>query len=178
MVNLPEFETDRLNARHVGSGDAAEFHAVEADQEVKRHLKGATALNVTETLAKLHSYRDRLKAGTLNFQCFAIRLKNSGVYIGRCGVHPFGIGWDINIVLDHAYHRNGYSFEIGRGLLRVAFESLRCEELFGKVDPANIESIGLCRKLGMKPRPELEPDCCHFGEQLYSIKRMSDEISP
>jgi RimJ/RimL family protein N-acetyltransferase len=124
---------------------------------VKQFLRGPSKLSIEDYRAGIgKNDRDGL----------TVTLKDTGVFIGRCGFtqNLFVDGWEIDIVLARPYQRNGYGTEIGSALIPIGFESLKCNIIFGVPDAANAASIRLCGKLGMKFVRSL-----HRGQRLQHV---------
>jgi RimJ/RimL family protein N-acetyltransferase len=50
----------------------------------------------------------------------------------------------------------GYAYEAARALIGFAFFALGVERIFAETSARNTAALGLARKLGMRPAPELE----------------------
>jgi RimJ/RimL family protein N-acetyltransferase len=117
VKSFNSFQTPNLNIWQIESKDAEDYHRVETDPEVKRYLNGPSSRTLTEARADIENYRKQLDADSaaLNRQVLAILTKESGAYVGRCGVTSLNCGWDINVVLATAYHGRGYGLEVAEG---------------------------------------------------------------
>lgn len=56
------------------------------------------------------------------------------------------IGW----VFDPVHHGHGYATEAARALLALAFDDLGLHRVTAQLDPRNVRSAALCRRLGMR----------------------------
>jgi [ribosomal protein S5]-alanine N-acetyltransferase len=145
IPTLPDIQTERLFLRRLKPEDAAAYHALETDPEVKKFLGGPSTRDVDY-------YRQRIEENAPGLATtLAVTLKMTGQFLGRCGfTNNRTPEWEINIVLASQYQGQGYGKEIGLALISRVFEALECDEILGVADPANTRSHALCEKLGMK----------------------------
>jgi ribosomal-protein-alanine N-acetyltransferase len=155
-----------LLLRCVSVEDAADYHALETDPEVKRFLPcGPSKLSVEE-------YKARISAGGLGLETpLAVIVQSTGAFAGRCGFtkNPTVEGWEIHILLAPSYWKQGYGTEIGSALLQDGFNVLGCSTIFGIVDLDNNASRRLCKKLGMTFKHSTKYS--GRSQDVYSINR-------
>lgn len=87
------------------------------------------------------------------FSLYAVILKESGKFIGDCGLETdtienkliTGIGFDFN----RAYWGKGYATEAARAVLRYGFASFDFSSIYGWIDPENTASRRVAERIGM-----------------------------
>jgi len=145
----PELVTPRLVLRPPRAEDFESWAAFAADPETTRHLGGAQPRSVCWRAFCLMAGAWAL----YGFGMFSVLERDTGRWIGRVGPwRPEGwpgneIGWGL--------HRDAW----GRGLateatiasIDWAFEALGWQDLIHCIDPANVRSIALARRLGSRP---------------------------
>lgn len=80
--------------------------------------------------------------------------KDSGKFIGRCGLLPWTIEnqFDIEVAYTIAedYWGQGLATEAAQGILDYGFETLQLSRLICLIDPDNVASQKVAQKIGMK----------------------------
>jgi len=84
--------------------------------------------------------------------CAAI-LRSTGQMIGRCGLIPTptkaGIEGELAIMFKKECWGLGLATEVGRAIVRYAFDKMQLARIFAKVNRDNVASIRVSQKLGM-----------------------------
>src|SRR5687768_11867173 len=119
-------ETDRLVLRRLQPGDLDDLFALYSDPEVRRYFPEGT-LTYEQTKDEL----DWFVAGDPNHPelgLWATILKETGEFIGRCGLLPWTIDGrpevEVAYMISRARWGNGYATEAARGVLGYALEAL------------------------------------------------------
>jgi RimJ/RimL family protein N-acetyltransferase len=146
-----ELETPRLLLRPTLPQDFAPFAAFQADAESMRYLGSAPQ---PRSLA-WRSFLTMAGAWAMQgFAMFSVIEKTSGQWVGRVGPwQPEGwpgteVGW--GIARDRC--RLGYATEAATAAIDWAFENLGWTDVIHVIDPANVASQGVARKLGSRNR--------------------------
>jgi RimJ/RimL family protein N-acetyltransferase len=155
-----QIETPRLLLRIPRAEDLDAFAAMMADEEVARYI-GGTAPRSTAWRALMgligawHAY---------GFAMFSVIEKATGRWVGRLGPwRPEGwpgpeVGWAI---VRDCWGR-GYATEGAAAAIDWAFDHLGWTEVIHCIDPANVASQCVARKLGSRNRgPGRLPDPFH-----------------
>ena len=91
--------------------------------------------------------------GTYGYGLWATILKETGDFIGRCGLLPWEIGGrtevEVAYLLGKNYWRRGLATEAAAAIVDYAFETLPVDRLICMVDPENAASRGVAIKVGM-----------------------------
>jgi RimJ/RimL family protein N-acetyltransferase len=164
-------ETQRLLLRHYEPGDLEDLYAMYREPEMRRYFPDGT-LNLEETQEELewyfHGHPRHPEIGL-----WATIHKETGQFIGRCGLLPWTIdGQDeieIAYMIAKPYWGQGLGTEAAAGIRDYAFEQLGLTRMVCLIDEDNQGSIRVAEKTGMAfektDRDELGPF------QLYAIER-------
>jgi RimJ/RimL family protein N-acetyltransferase len=101
---------------------------------------------------------------------YVVELKDSGVPIGMCGLIKRETldGVDIGYAYLQRYCGNGYAYEAGMAVLRLA-PALGLKRVLAITSPNNIASNGLLRKMGMRFERFIHLVPEDAGSNLYSL---------
>ena len=153
-------ETERMIFRRLVPDDLAALAALYRDPEIRRYFPEGT-LTRAETEEELDWFRnghpDHPELGL-----WAAILKQTGAFIGRCGLLPWTIeGVDeveIAYLIAKPYQRQGLGAEAAQALVRHGFETLGLKRLLALIDPAHAASIKTAMKAGLRFEKEIEMD--------------------
>ena len=170
-------ETNRLTLRRLVPDDLDALYALYSDPEMRRYfpVEGASpdrTLSREETKEELdwflNGHPEHPELGL-----WATILKETGEFIGRCGLLPWTIdGQDeveVAYMIDKRYWRRGLGVEAARGIRDYAFGQLGLTRLICMIDPANPASIGVATAIGMTLERQAEDE--HGPYLIYSMSR-------
>jgi RimJ/RimL family protein N-acetyltransferase len=150
MIIGPTLETDRLILRPPVAQDLDGFAELVADEEAARFIGGVQS--------RAMAWRNLcVMAGswaTQGFAMFSVIEKGSGLWVGRIGPwRPEGwpgteVGWGL---LRSAWGR-GYAVEAAAVAIDWAFDTLGWTEVIHCIDPENLNSAGVAKRLGSTNR--------------------------
>lgn len=150
-------ETNRLRLRRLVPDDLDALYALYRDPEMRLYFpqEGVSAdrtLTYEETKEELEWFLNgHPKRPELGL--WATILKETGAFIGRCGLLPWTIdGQDeveVAYMIDKACWGRGYGSEAARGVRDYAFGTLGLARLICCIDPENDASISVARHIGM-----------------------------
>jgi len=147
------FETDRLLLRPFRLEDAREFHAFTGDWEAMRFMN-CGVLSYEDTREGIKENIETRLPEMLPLGFRTVVLKASGRVIGDCGLHRLrhvdGDPVEITYHLAREHWGQGYATEAARCLVRHGFVDLGLDEIAAAVNPANIRSIRVAEKLGLR----------------------------
>lgn len=131
--------------------DLDPLFALYGDPEVRRYFPEGT-LSYEETKEELewflNGHPDQPQLGL-----WATIHKESGHFIGRCGLLPWTIDQrpevEVAYLLDKAYWGQGLGTEAAQAILAYGFEQLGLSRLICLIDPANLASLKVAQKIGM-----------------------------
>lgn len=143
-----QIKTERLLSRPIRQADADALHLVFSDPCVMRYVPGGP-LDRAGTAARVRSLIDHQLAH--GFSKWAVVLGDGGEVIGDCGIQYLEDGPQIELGfhLRHSHWGHGYATEAARAWLTRA-QTTRPEPLVAIVDPSNIASVRVLRKLRMR----------------------------
>jgi ribosomal-protein-alanine N-acetyltransferase len=181
-------ETERLVLRRLTLADLDELAAVYADPEVRRYFPEGT-LTYDETREELEWFID-VHYPRYGFGLWATVLKETGAFIGRCGLLPWTrseaasgrialapsdaeppekgkLEVEVAYLLARPYWGRGLATEAARGIVDHAFGDLGRSRLICLFEPDNLASANVARKIGMTYETDVELE----GEvlPLYSM---------
>jgi RimJ/RimL family protein N-acetyltransferase len=143
-------ETERLILREQTEDDAAAVLRLGSDPLVMRYLGDPAPTNLEEARAILrdHPIADYHKYG---FGRWAVVLKSTGENIGFAGLKflPELQEVDIGYRLLSEHWGKGIATEASRPAIAYGFKVLQLERIIGLVDPENVASVNVLKKLGL-----------------------------
>ena len=148
-----ELTTPRLRLRPFTAADRERIHAVYADPEVMRFVGNGPHRTMAETVAALRVYGDVLERRGYSF--VAVTERAGGALVGDGGLHPLaGRGPEVELgyTLARSAWGRGYATELGQALVEYAFTVLHVPRVVAQVEPANLASRNVLKKLGMTER--------------------------
>lgn len=166
-------ETERLILRRLTMDDLAALSVLYSDPEVRKYFPEGT-LTYEETKEELAWIID-VYYGQYGFGLWATIHKDTGEFIGRCGLLPWTIDGrnevEVAYLLDKAYWGQGLATEAALGIVRYAFEQLQLSRLICLIDAENQASQAVAGKIGMRFEKDMIDD---KGPALvYSMTRES-----
>lgn len=141
-------ETERCRIRETAESDWDSFHEIYREESVSRYMEKLPE-DRERWIARIKDYR-KYMYGFYGYGVWTVMDKRSGRTIGRAGLSereecnlP-----DLGFVIGTPWQRQGYAYEVCRAVLRYAGDDLGMEEVQAFVQPPNMASAQLCRKLG------------------------------
>lgn len=164
-------ETPRLLLRRLTMSDLDALFALYRDPEVRRYFPGGT-LSREQTEDELKWIID-VYYGQHGFGLWATIHKQTGVFIGRCGLLPWTIEGrsevEVAYLLAKAYWGQGLATEAAQAILGYGFERLPVERLICLIDLGNRALVKVATKIGMTYENKVEDE---FGwASLYAMAR-------
>lgn len=146
MINGPVLVTERLILRPPGAEDLDGWAEMGADDETMRFIGGTTS--------RAGAWRQLCTmAGSWHingFAMFSVIERASGEWVGRLGPwQPEGwpgteVGWGIRA----RFAGKGYAYEGSAASMDFAVDTLGWTDIIHTIDPDNVRSIALARRLG------------------------------
>ena len=142
-------ETPRLLLRPFGPGDAARVHLVYSDPEVMRYVATGAMESIAITERLLDDYEAHQRRHGYSF--WAVIERASGALIGDAGLYRTPTGEvELGYTLGVAWWGRGYATEAAGCWLATAFDALAITEVVALAEPANVASLHVLQKLGMR----------------------------
>ena len=166
-------ETKRLILRHLLPGDLNSLFALYCDSDVVRYIPDAPR-SYEETKEELEWFTNgHPKHPELGL--WATIHKESGEFIGRCGLLPWTIDGhnevEVAYLISKAYWGQGLGTEAAQAILEYGFNSLHLPRLISLIDEDNLASIKVAEKIGMTFEKEGKDEVGPY--LLYSINKTS-----
>ncbi len=167
-------ETPRLILRHLDMNDLDDLFALYSDPEIRRHFPEGV-LTLAETREHLEWYmegpRDNPELGL-----WATIHKETGKFIGRCGLLPWEIDGKLEIevayLLDKHFWHQGLATEAAKGILAYAFDNLNLSRIICLMHPDNLASQRVAQRLGMMLEGSVDDIAAdNFPTLIYAINK-------
>ena len=167
----PEIQTERLILSPLVREDAAELFGYRSDPETCRYQTWVPgSLDDTQRFIESLQSTPFDTPGTW-FQ-FGIRLRAPRLLVGDIGVlflPDDSCQAEIGFTLSPGHRGRGFGTEAVNGLINHLFFSLRKHRVFASVDPNNLRSIKLLKRVGMRQE-------AHFRESLWFKGKWVDDV--
>ena len=169
------FETDRLILREITREDFDNWYEILSDPETMKYYprpydRAGVQRWVDWTLNNYAQY---------GFGLWAVILKETGEFIGDCGITMQNIHGQLLPEIGYHIHkkhwRKGYASEAARKCMEYAFHTLSFPAVYSYMNAANAASYGVALKNGMKFIEEYE-DEAHELTWVYAITREEWEV--
>jgi RimJ/RimL family protein N-acetyltransferase len=164
-------ETPRLLLRHQILADLDDLWALYRNPNITKYIPDAprSREEAKEELEwHMHGHPKHPELGL-----WATIHKESGKFIGRCGLLPWTIDgqYDVEVAYTIAeeYWGQGLGSEAAQAILNYGFEKLKLSRLICLIDPDNIGSQKVAEKIGMSFEKEAQDELGTFS--IYSITR-------
>lgn len=153
-------ETERLSLRCLAMDDLDALFALYRDPEIRRYFPEKT-LTYDETKEELE-WIINVYYGQYGYGLWATIYKETGEFIGRCGLLPWTIEErqevEVAYLLDKRYWGQGLATEAAGAIRDYAFAQLPITRLICLVDPENEASGRVAQKIGMTLEKEMMLD--------------------
>lgn len=152
LYKQPVLETPRLIMRRWQASDISPFMAMNRDPVVMEHFPNL--LTPIQALASVEQFE--VNFDTLDYSMWSLQLRDGGEFVGSVGLSPYilskidrpdvAIGWQLR----SQFWGKGLALEAARAARDYAFEELNISELIAIAPEANLRSIRLMERMGMK----------------------------
>ena len=158
-------ETKRLILRTWRKEDAKAYYQINQDPKVIEFLRGPLTMEqVNDFIPAVNRHHEEL-----GYTLWAAELKNTGELIGFIGLNytdffakfdsPFSPAVEIGWRLGSQFWGSGYATEGAKASLEYGFKQCGLKEIVSFTVPANIRSIRVMEKIGLKR--DLKGDFAH-----------------
>ena len=149
--DLPELETERLLLRKMRLDDARAMFAYASDPEVTRYVLFETHRSIEDSRAFLRYAEEGYERG--DFGGWGLVLKDSGAFIGTCGVDvgyaPEHARAELGYVLSRDHWGKGLMPEAIRAVIRFGFGRMELNRIQARCMAENTASARVMEKAGM-----------------------------
>jgi len=170
-AQTPILETPRLLLWRLTLDDLDALAALYSDPEVRKYFPEGT-LTYAETKEELEWITD-VYYGQYGYGLWATILRETGEFIGRCGLLPWTLDRrfevEVAYMLARAHWGRGLATEAAQGIVDYAFNQLHFTRLICLIDADNAASQNVARKLGMSFEKEIDDG--QGPAQMYAMHR-------
>lgn len=146
---FPHLTTPRLRLRQFRASDAAAMHACFGDAETMRHWDSTLHVSLGETERSL---RWMLKTTSpYDYLAWAVADAATDTCLGMVNYHDRAARYarmTIGYILNSAHHRKGLASEAVGAVLGHCFTTLGAHRVQAFIEPENLASLALVKKLG------------------------------
>ena len=164
-------ETDRLLLRRQVPEDLDDLWALYLNPEITKYIPDAPRSR-DEARQELEWHMSG-HPGNSDLGLWATIHKETGKFIGRCGLLPWTIdGQDeveVAYTIAQEYWGQGLATEAAQAILRHGFEKLNLSRLICRIDEDNVASQRVAEKIGMRFEREARDELGPFW--IYSINK-------
>ncbi len=149
-------ETSRLSLRHLGLDDLDAMHAYLGDAKTMVHYPAPYSLEfVKQGIEKSIEHYSRYGYGL-----FGVVLKETGEFIGDCGLVWQDLETGEELEVGYHFHRNhwghGYAPEAAKACIEYAFEHAKVDHVISLIRPENVASRRVAEKNGLRVTRRIE----------------------
>jgi RimJ/RimL family protein N-acetyltransferase len=167
-------ETKRLTLRHQDMGDLDALFALYSDPEIRKYFPDGVK-SYEDTKEELGWHLDG-NSEYPELGLWATVHKETGKFIGRCGLLPWKIGGKLEIevayLLDKKFWHQGLATEAATGILAYAFDNLNLARIICLMHPDNIASQKVAKRIGMTLEGKVNGITGeNFPTLIYSINK-------
>jgi [ribosomal protein S5]-alanine N-acetyltransferase len=175
--DLPELETERLLLRKMRLDDADAMFAYASDPEVTRYVLWDTHRSIKDSESFLRFATEGYERG--DFGGWGIVLKDSGAFVGTCGIEagyaPEHARGELGYVLSREQWGKGLMPEAARAVIRFGFRRMGLNRVEARCIAENTASARVMEKVGMTYEGTLRErefiKGAYRDMRLYSILR-------
>ena len=166
--------TKRLLLRHLVMEDLDELFKLYSNPEIRSYFPEGV-LSYEETKEELewflNGHPEHPELGL-----WATIHKETDKFIGRCGLLPWEIDGKLEVevayLLDKDFWHQGLASEAAKGILTYAFEKLNFSRIICLMDPDNIASQNVAKRIGMTLESKVDGIAGdNFPTLIYSIEK-------
>ncbi|EGR1594199.1 N-acetyltransferase [Vibrio parahaemolyticus] len=156
--------------RKICEDDLVTFSKLLSDPQVMEFSEGFVATEYIDTWFESVASQ---YASSDSFGTFAIVLAETHEVIGYCSLlrSKYTELPEIGYRIFPSFWGRGLATEAARFIVRHAFEKCGLSIVYAQVDPSNLRSIGVLRKLGMSFSHEIKPDGYDYADQIWVLER-------
>lgn len=168
-LNMNIIQTNRLVFREFTQADIDNLFLLLSDQIIMKYCSGT--INIMGTQKWLDITIECYKK--YGYDYWAVYERNTDVFLGQIGILKQELDGKqedcLAFMIGQKYWNKGYTTEGAIACINYAFKTLKLDKLIATVEPKNLQSICVLRKIGMKYICET-----NYGNEkvhIYSINK-------
>ena len=167
-------ETSRLLFRRLTMDDLDELYTLYQDPEIRRYFPEGV-LKYEDTKEELEWHMNGHPRHP-ELGLWATVHKETGKFIGRCGLLPWEIDDKLEVeiayLLDKNFWHQGLATEAAKGIMEYGFDKLSLSRLICLIDPDNTASQKVAERIGMALERKVDGIAGdNFPTLIYSINK-------
>lgn len=162
-------ETERLKVRESTLADVEEFYRIYATPSITDYMEDLFQDKDMER-AYMESYIKNVY-GFYGFGLWTVILKQENWVIGRAGL-SVREGYDLpelGFVIDAAYQKRGYGYEVCKAILYYAKEELNFDKVQAMVKEENAVSLKLLHRLGFQIQTKVKERGVEYVWEIINL---------
>ncbi len=163
-------ETKRVLLRKIEQEDSGEVFRYRSDSKSNKY-QGFIPSSIREVNDFISRTPNEINTPESWFQ-LVITEKRKELIIGDIGLHFFGKEnkqVEFGCTLDKDFQNQGYANEAINCVIKYLFEELEKHRIIASIDPRNVSSISLAKRIGMRKE-------AHFIKSLYINGEWVDDV--
>lgn len=173
---FPTLETKKLLLREISLDDAADYFLHRSDKETMKHIGKPLHQSVSETQELIKKIAAGMQANETI--AWAISLKENPKFIGTIGYHRIlkeHHRGEIGYMIGKEHWNKGIVSEAAEKIIDYGFTKMNFHSIEGVIDPTNIASGKLLKKLGFTKDAYFKENYLFDGKymdtEVYSLLR-------
>ncbi len=165
-----KIKTERLRLRPIKKEDATAVFGYRSDAITNKY-QGSIPKTIEGTYDFIENTSPKIDIVDTWFQLVILENESQAI-IGDIGIHFLDEAKkqvEIGCTLAKEYHGKGFATEALKGTINYLFNTLNKHRIIGSIDPQNIQSIGLLKRIGFRKE-------AHFKESLWVNGEWVDDI--
>lgn len=171
VMNNIRLNTKRLHLRPIRKEDAGLIFNYRSDPVTNKY-QGWIPESVKDVIDFIETRVSPVPDIKDTWFQLVILKKDTGELIGDAGLHFFDHDnkqVEIGCTIDKKYHKLGFATEAMSEIMKFLFIRLKKHRIIGSIDPRNIGSINLVKKLGLRQE-------AHFRESILQNGEWVDDL--
>ncbi|WP_342554681.1 GNAT family N-acetyltransferase [Paenibacillus sp. FSL R7-0652] len=168
-------ETERLVFTTWDEGDQALAFALWGDHEVTKWISGSDVLSEEEVEARLTQEIQREKQEGVQY--WALFQKDSGVFVGCCGLYPYAPEeniYELGFLLTRDHWGQGYAQEAAQAVVHYAFDKLEASSLVAVHHPDNEAAYHILKRLGFEHADDRRDEASDMVQPFYRLQKNNE----
>jgi RimJ/RimL family protein N-acetyltransferase len=147
-----------------------DYYSLESNPEVMKFYRRKVSATIEDSLPFFNKYLTYMARNPL-YGGFSVYTLETGEFVGIAVIMNIELNeankeFEIGYRLDPKFWNQGYATEMAQRMLDYGFNEIGMTELYGTINPENVVSGHILKKIGMK---EVGTSNHHGGSTLFKI---------